>query len=389
MLLFSCSEINDSKDKENTISKPQLPLKKGRPAPYNGDLTSLANINERDSKLEVVFEGLKYPWAFEFLSDNEILVTEFSGKLKQINLASKQVIEISGLPELVSGKGQLGLMDIALHPDHSNNHFIYLSYAKGDLSNDKKQTMAVSRARLGDSSLQELTEIFVATPYGGSPSNFGGALEFDDKGHLFIGAGDRSKNKNAQKLNFLHGKIIRLNDDGSIPFDNPVFDSNKPSPIYAYGVRNPQGLVFDHISGNLYETEHGPMGGDEVNIIRQGENYGWPIITYGRNYTTQKIGEGTYRDGLKQPLYYYLPSIAVSPIAIYRGDMFPEWQGHLLVGALRGQHINKLDITSGAVKSEQRVLKKLKQRIRDIKISDDGSVYFLAQQEGKIYRLYQ
>ncbi len=205
-----------------------------------------------------------------------------------------------------------------------------------------------------------------------------------------MATGDRSERNNAQRKDLLTGKILRLVDDGSIPDNNPfVKDPDVHNAIYALGVRNPQGLYFDRVTNKLFETEHGPMGGDEVNIIEPGRNYGWPVITYGSNYTTQRIGVGTNASGFEQPLFYYLPSVAISPITVYRGEMFPEWEGDLLVGPLKGKSVNKLDLVDGTIKSEHRMLKEMEGRIRDIKIAADGSIYFLLQRGGRIYRLYR
>jgi glucose/arabinose dehydrogenase/cytochrome c5 len=372
---------------EKVINKKPKP---GQPKPYFGDLPSLAAVNVRNAVLNEVYSGLKYPWAMEFISADELLITEKSGQLKRLVLSTKKLTTIIGLPTIASEKGQLGLMDVALHPDYRSNNLIYFSYATTNPKTPDEYATAVSRAELVEDSLRNVVQIFVATPYSKSASNLGGALEFDDKGYLYIGAGDRAWRDWAANLQVLNGKIVRLNDDGSIPTDNPFVKApDVQDAIYAYGVRNPQGLVFDKTTGLLYETEHGPMGGDEVNTINSGKNYGWPIITYGANYTTERIGVGTARDGLEQPLFYYLPSIAVSPIAIYRGDMFPEWEGDLLVGAMRGQHINKLDVFKGVVKSEQRILGEVKGRIRDIKVAIDGSIYVLVQNGGRLFRLYR
>jgi glucose/arabinose dehydrogenase/cytochrome c5 len=364
--------------------------KAGQPKPYSGDLPSLASVNIRDAVLEELVRGLKYPWAFEFISDRDLLVTEFAGAMKIFDIATGSLVEVEGLPKIPSGVGQVGLMDVALHPDFHDNGIIYFSHAVDDEEHSGKRATAVSRAVLGNGRLEEVEQLFVATPFGKSPSNFGGALAFDDEGYLYIGTGDRSSRDHAQDRVFLTGKIIRLTDDGEAPPDNPfVGDESTDDRIYALGVRNPQGLFFDEISGMLFETEHGPMGGDEVNVIEAGRNYGWPVITYGSNYTTQRIGVGTTLAGMEQPLFYYLPSIATSPIAIYRGAMFPEWEGDILVGPLKGSHINKLDLVDKAVRSEHRILDEVSGRIRDIKISTDGSVYILAQSGGRIYRLYR
>ncbi len=372
-------------------SKRKSNRKAGQPKPYKGDLPTLALLNIRNAVLDKVYAGLKYPWAMEFISGNELLITEFGGRLLRLDLTSGELREVEGLPEnIATGRGQIGLMDIALHPEFAGNGIIYFSHAVESPDKAGRFATAVSMAVLGEQALTEVRQIFVATPFGDSPSNFGGALAFDDKGLLYIGTGDRSSDMQAQRPNALTGKIIRLTDRGRVPADNPfVDDPNTDDRIYALGVRNPQGLVFDRESGQLLETEHGPMGGDEVNRITAGANYGWPVISYGANYNTQKKGLGTALEGLQQPLYYYLPSIAVSPLAVYHGTMFPEWEGHLLVGALKGAQVSKLDLHDGAVIADHRLLDEVKGRIRDIKVAGDGSIYLLVQNGGRVYRLHR
>jgi len=360
----------------------------GQPKPYCGDLASLAAVNIREAKLEKIAKGFDRPWAFEFINANELLITEFSGHLKQLFIDTGKSVDIAGLPDIVTGKGQAGLLDVALHPDFKSNNQLYFSYVVHDGEKDARYALAVARASLVGNKLESVERIFVATPYNRSASNFGGALLFDRNGYLLIATGERSIRSNAQHPGQLTGKIIRLKADGSVPDDNPFAVSGEfTNPaIYALGVRNPQGLVLDPVSGNVYEAEHGPMGGDEVNLIRPGKNYGWPIITYGLNYTYAPIGEGGAREGLEQPLFYYLPSIAISPIEIYRGDMFAEWDGDLLVGALKGEVISKLDLVDGRVESEYQILGELKAKVRDIKVAPDSSLWILLE-TGAIYRL--
>lgn len=360
-------------------------VRPGQPKPYCGKTPSLAALNIREAKLQKIADGFKYPWAFEFISDNELLLTEFSGKLKRVYVDTGESVDISGLPKIATGKGQTGLLDVALHPQFKINKRIYFSYV---IENNKKYALAVAKAELHDNKLNNVERIFIALPYAKSASNFGGALMFDREGFLFITTGDRSIRSNAQHPTMLTGKIIRLNDDGSIPNDNPfIGHSGVIDPaIYALGVRNPQGLVQDRETGKIYEAEHGPMGGDEVNLIEAGKNYGWPIITYGVNYTYRLIGEGGEKEGLEQPLFYYLPSIAISPIEIYRGEMFKEWDGDLLVGALKGTAISKLDLVNGRIQSEYQILGELNSRIRDIKVASDSSIWILLQ-TGSVYRM--
>jgi len=361
----------------------------GQPKSYCGGLPTLAAVNIREARLDIVTDKLQLPWAFEFMDDNRVLLTEFKGALKQLNISDGEIVNISGLPEISTGKGQRGLLDVVLHPEFEQNHLIYLSYVI-QKPNEERFATAVSRAELIGSRLENVEEIFVAQPFEKSSSNFGGALVYGTDGFLYIGLGDRSKREHAQRGDYTNGKIVRIKDDGTIPGSNPfIDDKNGIHPaIYALGVRNPQGLVQDKITNILYETEHGPMGGDEVNIIRAGRNYGWPVISYGMNYTYEKIGLGTEKDLFEQPLYYYLPSIALSPIEIYRGEMFKEWDGHLLVGGLRARTVSKLDLHNGQIKSEVRILAEVDGRVRDIKVASDGSIWILVEQ-GKLYRLWR
>ncbi|MCB1844585.1 MAG: PQQ-dependent sugar dehydrogenase, partial [Halioglobus sp.] len=211
---------------------------------------------------------------------------------------------------------------------------------------------------------------------------------FDVSGHLYVSIGDRGEDVLSRQGDRLEGKILRLNADGSIPEDNPfIANDNIDSRIFALGVRNSQGIYFDKPTGLLFATDHGPLGGDEINIIEAGQDYGWPTISYGANYSTTKpIGEGTHKPGLQQPIFYFLPSIAVSPITVYHGDMFPEWEGDIFVGALRAERISKLDFDAGLVRSRQRILSEVGGRIRDIKVASDGSIYILSQTSG-LHRL--
>ncbi|WP_162300067.1 PQQ-dependent sugar dehydrogenase [Kineobactrum sediminis] len=362
----------------------------GQPEPYYGELPSLAAVNIRDAVLEVVTKGLDYPWAMEFISETELLITEFSGSLQRVNVEKGTRHRITGLPDITHGKGQLGLMDLALHPDFSENGLVYFSHAVSSPDHDDRYATGLTRGRLEGDTLREVKLLLVAEPYTKSGSNLGGALEFDAAGYLYVAIGDRSINFRAQETDSLHGKILRLTADGEIPADNPfVDDPAVDDRIYALGVRNTQGLVFDAITNLMFQSEHGPMGGDEVNIIEAGKNYGWPVITYGANYTTEKIGLGTAHEGMEQPLYYYLPSIAASPLTIYRGNMFPEWEGHLLVGALRGAHVSKLALVEGQIRSERAILQEAKGRIRDLKTGPDGSLYILVQNGGRLLRLHR
>ena len=361
----------------------------GKHRPDSGRLPSLAEINIRDASLDTVVEGLDQPWAMEFLAKDKLLITELAGTMKILDLANGQLKNVSGLPDIPSDERQIGLMDVVLHPDFSSNGLIYFSHAVRHEDGQERYATAISRAELHDNELSGLTRIVAGAPFTKSSGNFGGALAFGSDGHLYISMGDRSEGKYSQDTSSLIGKILRLTDNGDTPPDNPfVGDPATDERIYALGVRNPQGLVFDSLTGDLYESEHGPKGGDEINLIRAGANYGWPTITYGQKYKGGKIGVGTALPGLQQPLYFYLPSITASPIEIYRGAMFHEWEGNLLVGALKGEHISKLYLHNGSVISAKDILQEVKGRVRDIKVAADGSVYIL-QEKGRLYRLHR
>lgn len=363
------------------------PASVAQPPAYTGDLPSLAALNVRDARLERLLDDISEPWAMEFISEDEVIVTQIRGGIFRFHLRDRVRREISGLPAIATDKEQTGLLDVEVHPRYARNKRIYFSYVIADPETGRFYMTAVATALLDGEVLREVREILRAEPFGWSPANFGGALEFDDAGFLYVSIGDRSQHVLAQDGSRLEGKILRLNDDGSTPADNPfVDDPAVDDRIYALGVRNAQGLQFDPPSGLLLESEHGPMGGDEVNVIWPGRNYGWPLITYGLNYTTEPIGEGTHAPGLEQPLWYYLPSIAVSPMTVYRGVMFPEWEGHLLVGALKGQHVSKLDLDGKVVRSEQAMLGELGDRVRDVKVASDGSILVLTQNKG-LFRL--
>lgn len=377
------------KIEEKAAKVSEIKKNLGKPTPYKGELQSISKLNIRDAKLEKVVTGLSYPWAFEFINKSEILITEKDAKLIHYNLETGTKTYITGLPDIAIGFPQVGLLDVAIHPNFKNNKRIYFSFVKSDPDTAKYYLTAVATAVLRKNSLVDVEIILNGEHYGWAPSNFGGALEFDDKGYLYISIGDRGEEDLSQRGDKLEGKILRLHDDGKIPKDNPFIDDDDiDNRIYALGVRNAQGLFFDHESKQLYEAEHGPLGGDEVNIIVAGKNYGWPTISYGNNYATLKpVGISTQKEGLEQPLYYYLPSEAISPIALYRGEMFKEWNGHLLVGALRG-HVSKLDTYENRVLSSRALLEEIGGRIRDVKIAHDGSIFILSQ-TGILFRLYR
>lgn len=340
---------------------------------------------------DILVEGLQFPWAMDFLPDGHVLVTEHGGRLLHID-AQKHVHEIRGLPTNIADiGGQAGLLDVAVAPDFARTQRIYLSYvAQKFEAGEPVFVTCVMRARINFSlGLLErrrrgAAKPFCATPWGKEMAQFGGALALDDNGHLFLSVGDRGQRDTAQNPQANWGKILRLPLNLAVPDDNPF---GKGNAVWSLGHRNPQGLFFDTRTRRLYESEHGPRGGDEINLIKGGKNYGWPVISYGAEYVSgEPVGEGTAKPGMEQPLYYYVPSIATSAIAVYNAHMFPEWRGTLFVGALGGQHLNHLYLENGVVVREERLLHDMGSRIRDVKQGPDGALYVLLE-KGTLLRL--
>ncbi len=348
-------------------------------------------IVERTSEKRVVLveelaTGLNHPWSIAFLSDTDWLVTERDGTLRRVIDSRLQEQPITGLPD-IHAKGQGGLLDVVLHPDFDNNQWVYLSYsAKKSL----RYGTEVARGKLVENQLQNMEVIFKASPKVMGGRHFGSRMAFDDKGFLYISLGDRGSKKTAQQQDKHLGAIIRLHDDGRIPEDNPFINvANVLPEIYSYGHRNVQGMVFDKQTKTLWAHEHGPQGGDELNRVLAGQNYGWPIITYGANYGTgTKIGEGTKKQGMVQPVTFWDPSIAPSGLAIVDSPRYPEWQGNLLVGALKFQLVARLELNDNTLVHEERLLQGELGRIRDIRQGPDGFIYLLTDSaNGGIYRL--
>jgi len=327
-------------------------------------------------KLVILTDRLDFPWGLAFLPDGRMLVTERPGRLRIVHPdGSTQREPIKGLPPIVE-IGQGGLMDVALHPGFAQNQLVYLSYAA---QGDGGVGTEVLRGRLNGDRLEDVRVIFRMQPKSRSGVHFGSRLTFDGDGHLFITLGDRGAKDRAQKLDDHAGSIIRINDDGSIPSDNPFANRDGVRPeIYAYGNRNVQGAALHPGTGELWIHEHGPQGGDELNIVRAGANYGWPVISYGVNYGVgTRIGEGTQKTGMEQPLQVWVPSIAPSGMAFYTGDKFPKWKDNLLVGALRGRALVRLVLDGDRVVSEERMLTNDLGRIRDVRVGPDGLIYLL------------
>jgi glucose/arabinose dehydrogenase len=342
---------------------------------------------DHDFRVVKLVEGLQNPWALAFLPDGRMLVTERPGRLRIIGKdGALQPKPVAGLPQ-VAAYGQGGLLDVALHPRFGENSLVYFSYAaRGE---DGVGT-EVARGRLSDNRLEDVQVIFRQQPKGSTGLHFGSRLVFDRQGYLYITLGERGEQARAQKPDDHAGSVIRLHDDGRVPQDNPFVGKPGWKPEkFTLGHRNMQGAALHPQTGILWTHEHGPQGGDEVNVIRPGANYGWPVITYGANYGTgTKIGEGTHKPGMAQPLHYWVPSIAPSGMAFYTGDKFPRWRGDLFVGALRDEMLVRLKLDGEKVVKEERMLKGTLGRIRDVRNGPDGYLYLLTDESrGVLARL--
>jgi aldose sugar dehydrogenase len=339
--------------------------------------------------IKTVAKGLHNPWGMVFLPDGRMLVTERPGRLRIVAADGTLGDPISGLPEIYA-MGQGGLLDVILAPDFAQSHKIYFSFSEPD-PKGKGNSTAVSSAVLKGNKLEQLTRVFSQYPKIDSGAHFGSRLVWAADGTLFITLGERFTEKDdAQTLNNDHGKVVRINADGSIPSDNPFVNTPGARPeIWSYGHRNMQGAALNPITHELWTGEHGPQGGDEINVDRAGKNYGWPVITYGENYGGGKIGEGTHKKGMEQPLYKWVPSIATAGFIFYTGDKFPQWKNNILLASLKEQTFVRLVVDGEKITHEERMLaKQLRQRLRTVVQGPDGLVYLLSDEDdGKIYQL--
>jgi len=331
--------------------------------------------------------GLENPWSIAWLPDGRMLVTERSGRLRFVSSDFKlDPKPIEGVPRIVA-TGQGGLFDVVLHPNYKANGWIYLSYnGPGDGGHGTE----LMRAKLDGHRLVEQQVLFRLLPKSTTGLHFGGRIVFDAKGHVFLTLGDRGDMGRAQRLDDHAGSVIRLTEDGTVPNDNPFVSRKDAKPEkYTIGNRNMQGAAMHPKTGELWTHEHGPQGGDEVNVMRPGRNYGWPIITYGANYGTgTKIGEGTRREGIEHPLHYWVPSIAPSGMAFCEGDRFPSWRGNILIGSLKNDMLVRLELDGEKVVKEERLLREAIGRIRDVRVGPDGYVYLLTdERRGVLARL--
>ena len=354
-------------------------------------LATIAQVRQapsREHALRVVtlVQGLSHPWGLAFLPDGRLLVTERPGRLRLIEGGRLRPDPVGGLPE-IRQHGQGGLLDVALHPRFADNGLVYLSYAGRDRDGVGTEVL---RGRLAGDRLTDVRVIFRMWPKLDTGFHFGSRLVFDREGLLYVTLGDRGYPDRAQRLDDHVGTVVRITDDGRVPADNPFLSRGGARPeIFSYGHRNIQGAALHPVSGRVWVVEHGPQGGDEVNVLRPGVNYGWPVITYGVEYGSgAPIGEGTQKAGMAQPLWHWVPtSIAPSGAAFYRGERFPRWRGDLLVGALRERMLVRLKLDGERVLAEERLLTGIG-RIRDVRVGPDGLIYLLTDEaDGRLLRL--
>lgn len=328
---------------------------------------------------EMVVSGLDIPWGFVFLPDGSMLINEKAGKIIHFKEGNK--IEVQGVPE-VYNRGQGGLLDIALHPDYESNGWIYITFASSEGEEEGGHT-ALMRAKLVDGALVQNEILYKATPNTTKGQHFGSRIVFDTDGYLYFTIGERgNRDENPQDITRDGGKVYRLHDDGSIPSNNPFVNEPKAKKaIYSYGHRNPQGMVLHPVTGKIWTHEHGPKGGDEINIIKKGANYGWPVISYGVNYAGTKFTDITEKEGMEQPLHYWDPSIAPSGMAFITSDKYPGWKGDLLIGSLKFQYMDKMVLEDEKVVKEERLLDGLG-RVRSINQGPDGYIYVGIENKG-------
>ena len=330
------------------------------------------------ARVTPVVGGLDHPWSMAFLPDGGILITERPGNLRLLRTPGGLSKPLAGVPK-VAARGQGGLLDVALSPGFATDRYVYLAYAEAD---GGKSGTAVGRGRLADdaSGLEDFKVLFRQEPKLSSGQHFGSRLVFDGKGYLYIALGENNQRPTAQDLDKLQGKVVRLKLDGSVPADNPFVGKQGARPeIWSYGHRNPQGMALNPWTGELWENEHGPRGGDEINVVQPGKNYGWPLATYGINYSGLAIPEakGETLPGMEAPVYWWPKSPAISGMAFYDADRFPVWRNSLFIGALGNQNLIRLTVDGHRVVETERLLVDRKRRIRDVRQGPDGYVYVL------------
>ena len=387
VLLVACSEAKTAETAEPAQAAPAAQTARTAPAAETAPHSATPSSRPLPGRVTTYAEGLEHPWALEFLPDGRLLVTERPGRLRIVDRNGKLSAPLGGVPRVLA-RGQGGLLDVALDPDFARNNVIYLSYSEP--AEDRDAGTAVARATLGANAIRDVRVIYRQQPKVAGSGHFGSRIVFRRDGTLFVTQGDRMRyREQAQDLQSLLGKIVRINKDGTIPRDNPFVGRKDARPeIWSYGHRNIQSAALHPETGDLWTVEHGARGGDELNRPQPAKNYGWPVITYGVDYSGAKIGEGTARAAMEQPVYYWDPVIAPSGALFYTGNAFPAWKGSLFVGSLVPGGLVRLTLRNNRVTGEERFLGDLDERIRDVAQGPDGAIYVVTDSpSGKVLRI--
>ncbi|MBF4984407.1 PQQ-dependent sugar dehydrogenase [Nonlabens mediterrranea] len=375
LILSSCKESSKNNEMASTTTSNEVAENSDAPQVDHVPLID----DQKNYSIVPIVEDLDIPWGMTWLPNGDLLFTEKEGQLYRYN--GTKSIEINGIPEVYL-RGQGGLLDVTIHPQFEKNNFIYISYASKMGGGDGGNT-TIARAVLKNNKLEDLEVLYKAMPNSKKGQHFGSRFTWDREGHLYFSIGDRgNRDVNPQDIYRDCGKIYRINDDGSIPVDNPFVDiAGAKTAIYSYGNRNPQGMTTHPVTGKIIAHEHGPQGGDEINIIESGKNYGWPVISYGINYSGTTFTEITEKEGMEQPIYYWVPSIAPSGFAIINNPAYQEWNGNFLVGALKFQYLEMLHMDGNRVTKREKIADKIG-RLRNVKIGPDGLIYIAVEGKG-------
>jgi glucose/arabinose dehydrogenase len=366
------------------ISDYILDMKGKKTTPVATKFPEIVRSKHQAFKIDTVAKGLDVPWGIAFLPDGDMLVTERSGQLFRFGGGKLKAI-IGGVPEVMA-QGQGGLMDVILHPKYKENGWIYISYSQKAPDGMGGNT-AIFRAKLKNNQLVEQQQLFKAMPNTTSGVHFGCRMVFDDQGYLFFSVGERGNKENAQTLSNHCGKIHRIYDDGRIPPDNPFVKTAGAMPtIYSFGHRNPQGIDIHPVSRRIYNNEHGPRGGDEINLVGKANNYGWPVITYGINYDGTILSEFKAKEGMEQPVFQWTPSIGPSSMKFVTGDRYPGWKGDILSGSLSFKYLERVHLENGKVTEQEKLLENAG-RVRHVTISPDGFIYVATESPGIVVKL--
>jgi aldose sugar dehydrogenase len=351
----------------------------------NTEPSPFATVTDKMTiKIDTLFTEFESPWGMTWLPDGRMLVTERKGEILIFKDDKFTGEKLTGVPE-VHEVNQAGLLDITIHPDYASNGWIYLSYSRPEGDGD---VLVISRAKLDGNNMHSVEEIFVCGPEWKGGRHFGSRIVFDNAGYLYFSNGDKgSRPANAQELDNDHGKIHRIHDDGRIPEDNPFVNTPGAKPsIWTYGNRNPQGMIYDKANDRIWAVEHGPKGGDELNLIEKGKNYGWPVISYGINYDGTILTELTEKEGMEQPVTYWVPSIATCGMTLVTSDKYPAWKGNVLVAGLAGQQIARVELDGTTAVGEETLLQDIG-RVRQVSQSPDGYIYAITEATGLMVKL--